>query len=188
MFPQITRQLRIAFRHWNRDARDEAVQEGVASAAAAFRQLWLRGKVELAYATVLARYAARQMRAGRQMAGRLNIKDVTARHCQHRKGVVVERLDRFDPKEGCWREILVEDRNASPAEIAAIRIDFAEFLRTLTKRERRIALKLVKGESTGAVAGWLGVSPSRISQIRRELLEKWQAFQGETLRLVGASA
>jgi hypothetical protein len=37
----------------------------------------------------------------------------------------VGRLDHFDSQENCWREILVEDQQATPADTAASRLDFA---------------------------------------------------------------
>jgi hypothetical protein len=188
MAPHIVRYLKNAFRGLNSDARAEAVQEGLANALVAYRRLWLRGKSNLAFPTVLARYAAAQVRAGRQVAERLNVRDVTSRYCQHRTGVRVERLDRYDPKEECWQEIIVEDHRAGPAETAAMRIDFATFLRSLTRYERKLALKLAQGESTSAAASRLGISAGRVSQIRRALHDKWRQFQGDASTLRSAAA
>jgi hypothetical protein len=90
----------------------------------------------------------------------------------------VERLDHFSAEDGCWEEIVVEDRRATPADVAACRIDFAEWLRRLTARLRKIALALAAGETTTAAARMFGVTPARISQIRDLLRRSWQAFQG----------
>ena len=57
MLPQIERHLRIAFRSLGGEAREEAVQEGLVNALTAYRRLHQRGKAELAYPSVLARYA-----------------------------------------------------------------------------------------------------------------------------------
>jgi transposase-like protein len=73
----------------------------------------------------------------------------------------------------------VEDKRATPADVAACRIDFAEWLRRLTARLRKIALALAAGETTSAAARMFGVTPARISQIRQWLKESWEAFQGE---------
>ena len=124
----------------------EAVQEGLVNAMAAYRRLWERGKTELAYPSVLAKFAASHIRAGRLIATRLNGRDVMSPYCQKRQAVRVERLDRYDPQEQCWQEILVEDRQAGPAETAAARIDFAAFLRSLSRREQETALALIRGE------------------------------------------
>jgi hypothetical protein len=76
----------------------------------------------------LARYAEAQVRQGRQVGAGFNIRDVSSRCAQRRKGLQVERLDQFDSDAGEWREILVEDQKAGPADIAASRIDFAAWL------------------------------------------------------------
>jgi hypothetical protein len=81
------------------------------------------GKEDVAYAAPLTRFAVAQYRSGRLVNTRLNVRDVTSFYCQRRKNIAVERLDRWDDEDECWREILVEDRNCTPAELAASRID-----------------------------------------------------------------
>ena len=107
------------------------------------------------------------------------IRDVMSPHCHVQKGVAVQSLHCWDRQNTQWKEILVEDRNATPAELAASRIDFPAWLATLSRRNRRIALRLADGDAAGAVAQRFGISPGRISQLRRELAETWQAFHGE---------
>jgi hypothetical protein len=182
MLPQIRSCLQHAFRRLNPDLRAEAVQEGVVNAMAAYRRLWERGKAELGYPSVLAKFAASHIRAGRLTATRLNVRDVMSPYCQKRKAVKVERLDRYDRQEQCWQEILVEGRGAGPAEIAAARIDFASFLRSLSRREQEIVLTLIRGEPAGMIAKAFRISPGRISQIRAQLSEKWRALHGEAPR------
>ena len=109
----------------------------------------------------------------------MNIRDVLSGYAQHHKGFEVERLDQFDEHEDCWQEIVVEDKRATPAEIAACRIDFASWLRLLSGRHRMIALTLAAGETTCVVAKKFDVSPGRISQLRLWLKESWERFQGE---------
>jgi hypothetical protein len=100
-------------------------------------------------------------------------------YAQQRKGFKVERLDQFERKNNGWMEVLVEDRRSGPAEIAASRMDFAAWIRSLPKQDRKIAVTLAAGETTGATAKQFGVSPSRISQVRRQLKESWDEFVGE---------
>ena len=109
----------------------------------------------------------------------MNIRDVSGRHCQVNKGIRVGRLDHYDTETDEWKEVLVEDRRAGPAETACCRIDFADWLTSLSRRYRRIATTLAQGESTGATAKRFKVSSGRMSQIRRELRESWEEFQGE---------
>ena len=97
-----------------------------------------------------------------------------------REGVALESLDHWDESSGHWRDVLVEDRQATPADIAAARIDVSAWLESLPPRSRRLAERLALGESTSDAARQLGVSRSRVSQLRRELHRAWQAFQGES--------
>ena len=91
----------------------------------------------------------------------------------------IERLDQFDAAEGEWREALVEDRKAGPAETAAARVEVAAWFRSLARKKRRIAQTLARGEGTGKVARMFGLTAGRVSQLRRELAESWEDFQGE---------
>lgn len=133
----------------------------------------------MAYATPLAQYAIRQVRDGRRVGSSLNIKDVSSQYAQHRKGIVMESLDRFDTEANEWQEVLVEDRTSGPDQIAATRIDFAAWLKSLPRMKRQIAKTLATGETTKKAARKHRVSPGRISQVRKELLEAWESFIGE---------
>ena len=179
MLPAIRRQARLAFRHLDPEAREEAVEEAVANALVAYVRLFERGKVELAYPSVLALYAIRQVSEGRRMGTKLNVRDVSSEYCRLKKGLQLERLDRFDRETGEWLEVVVEDRHAGPAETAAARIDIGEWFRRLPRHVRKIAKTLASGERTGAVAKRYRVSPGRVSQIRKELAASWRQFQGE---------
>ena len=176
MLPAIESRARLAFRFLKGDDRDEAVQETICNACCAFARLAEQGRPTAATAASLAAYGVAQVRAGRRVGGTLNVNDVCSTHCRLRKGVVVQALLRQDDRNGQWREILVEDRRATPAELAASRIDFDAFLQTLNRRERRVAETLATGESTSRAAELAGVSPGRISQLRRELKTAWERF------------
>ncbi|MCY2989043.1 MAG: hypothetical protein NTY19_14405 [Planctomycetota bacterium] len=97
------------------------------------------------------------------------------------KQITVERLDLYDEQKGEWREVLVEDHHAGPAETAAARIDIGEWFDSLPRRKRRIAQTLATGETTKRTARQFRVSPGRISQMRRELQDAWRDFQGEVV-------
>ena len=179
MWPAIQRHARVVFRHLRCEAREEAVQEVICNACCAVARLAELDKLDLAYPTVLARFAVAQVKDGRKVGCKLNIRDVLSPHCQQRKKVTVERLDKYDTDEGCWLEVLVEDRHAGPAETAAARIDVGDWMGTLPSRDRQIAESLAVGERTKDVARQFRLSQGRISQKRREYLESWQTFQGE---------
>jgi hypothetical protein len=176
MLPAIREQARLAFRAHNPEAKEELIAEVVANAFCAFARLVERGKQDVAHATPLAWYAIRQVRCGRRVGSAIKSRDVMSLANRH---VVVEPLDWFDDQAGEWREALVEDKHAGPADTAAARIDVAAWFRSLGRTKRRIAKLLARGEATGTVAKKFGLSPGRISQLRAELQESWNEFQGE---------
>ena len=172
MLPTIQRCAHRAFRGLSAHDREEAAAAVLALALTAYVRLFELGKPELAYATVLAKYAVRQYRAGRRLGCRLNCRDVVSPACQRRRGFAVESLD-------AWKLALAEDRRTTPAKLAAMRIDFEAWLATLTRRDRQLANILATGEQTSAVARMFHVTAGRISQLRRELFDSWQRFMGE---------
>ena len=180
MLPSIKRHARIAFRYLDPEARQEAVQNVLCNTWEALVRLARRGKLDQAFPTVLANFAEKQTRDHRITGGHLNIKDILSKLCQEEKGVKVERIDRFNEKDGCWEEAVVQDtRNAPVPEIVAFRVDFADWLKSLKRRDRRIAEFLSLGHRTSTAARKFGVSAGRISQLRRELAENWKKFVGD---------
>ncbi|PWT86238.1 MAG: hypothetical protein C5B58_01720 [Acidobacteria bacterium] len=178
MLPSIRRRAHITFRAADPELREELIQEVVASSFAAYARLVELGKEELAFPYPLARFAIGQVRAGRQFGNPVRIREVLSEYAQLHKGFQVERLDCFNDEENCWQEIVVEDKRATPADIAAARIDFASWLRLLPTLRRKIALALASGETTSATAKKFGVTPARISQLRQWLKQSWDSFQG----------
>jgi hypothetical protein len=179
LLPQIREQARFAFRAEEKERRQELITEVIANCWAAFVRLVERGLVDVIYPSPLARFAIKQVREGRRVGAKLSVRDVSSEYAQRRKRITVGRLDRYDDANGCWREVLIEDRKAGPAETAAARIDISVWLDTLPKHKRRIVRTLMTGESTSLTAKKFGVTPGRISQMRRELQAAWADFQGE---------
>ena len=96
MLPTILYNLKFEFKKLDDERKEEATQEAVANCFVAFRRLVQQGRGELAYPTVLARYAAAQFRDGRKVGGTLNANDVSSQYAQRRRGIVLMSLDRFD--------------------------------------------------------------------------------------------
>jgi hypothetical protein len=86
-------------------------------------------------------------------------------------------------------EALRDNTQTPPPEQAGFRIDFPRWLGTRSERDRRLAEDLMTGERTLDVSSKFGLSPGRISQLRRTFHEDWQRVCGlqEPLRQ-GASA
>jgi hypothetical protein len=179
LLPTIQLQAEYQFRRLPVDAREELIQEVVAQAYSLFVRLYQRHKVALVFPTPLAQFSIKKVRAGRRLGSRSNSRDVLSSVAGVTKGFRIEHLDKFNRRSGEWREALVEDRTAGPAEIAMTRLDFASWLSTLSNRDRQLAEKLARGETTGCVAGMFRVSAARVSQLRRDLCKSWRTFVGE---------
>ena len=105
------------------------------------------------------------------LASSFNARDVTSLSGRASSGIAIKRLDQFARRTGEWREVLVEDRTAGPAQTAAARIDWPNWLHSLSRRQRAIACTLASGESSGTTARKFGLSAARISQLRAWLRE-----------------
>lgn len=180
MLPRIRDHAAVSFRHLNPEAREEAIQEVVCNALKAYVRLVQIKKVELAYPSVLATFGVAQVKDGRKVGSKLNVRDVSSQYAQRQKGFSVGRLDHYNDEDNSWQEILVEDKTAGPAEVVATKIDFTQWLKMLPSRARRIAKLLATGELTSVVARKFNLSAGRISQMRKKLAQAWKEFQGET--------
>jgi hypothetical protein len=180
MLPAIQTHARVAFGHLDAEACEDAVEEVIANCLVAFVRLVERGKTEVAYPSVLARFAVAQFRDGRRVGNRRNGHDVLSPYARKRNGIVVERLEGAQKDGSEWAEALAGDRRTPVLEQVAFRCDFPDWLSSLPRRNRRIAEALALGHSTKAVARRFGVSPGRISQLRGELSKSWLEFHGET--------
>ena len=180
MLPAIRQHARISFRHLAPERREDCVEEAICNACCAVARLAELNKLDLCYASVLSRFAVAQVRDGRKVGCKLNVRDVLSRYCQRKKNLIVERLDRFDDEENAWAEAVVVDTRSAPVpDIVSFRVDFADWLASLCRRDRRIAESLAIGNRTSDVAERFELSEGRISQLRRELAESWRSFIDE---------
>ena len=177
LLPAIQRGARYAFRHLSPEAKEEATQAVIAHAVISFRTLVEQGREEIANSSSLCRFAIAHYRTGRHAANRMNSADVTSARCRYRHGIRVERLSQYSVRSEEWQELLVEDRKATPADVAATRIDFEAWLSSLAPRLRSVAEVLATGETTSAAAMLFKVTAGRISQLRRVLQRAWDEFQ-----------
>jgi len=72
MIPQIVRHAKFAFRRLRGQDYQDTLLETIANALVAFVALVRRGKINLAYPTALAKYAAAQVKDGRRVGSSLN--------------------------------------------------------------------------------------------------------------------
>jgi hypothetical protein len=130
------------------------------------------------------RYVKNRRKLGNQTCGR-GAMDVFHPTAQSRCGFTLVSLDTGaaafpgESTRGGWREWLAEDNRVTPADEAAFRVDFEDWLAGLPARKRRVAELLAQGHDGVAVARKAGVSPGRVCQIRPELERSWMEFQGQ---------
>ena len=181
ILPAVESVAQSRFRRLPAHEREEATAEAVASAMVFYVRLVRRGKSPTAFAGRLAVVSVLRVLAGRLASASDNCNDVLSRYARLRRGIKVESLDsRQQSAKGQWQEIAVEDRKSTPADIAACRIDFGEWLSRMTARRRQIAEALASGYRTDEVAEQFCLSHGRISQLRREFEKSWHEFHGTT--------
>ncbi len=194
LLPRIELHARIAFRDVPcAQRREDAVAETVAVAWKWHVRLAERGKDVTHFVAGFAALAARAVRSGRRLVGQEKAKDVLSPLAQRRRGFRVEPLpastctafDRLhaDPhgqqKLDAFEERLRDNTLTPVADQAAFRIDFPAWLKTLTPRERRVVRAMARNERTKDLSRRFGVSPARISQLRRAFHDNWLRYHGE---------
>ena len=175
LMPVVQRCAQLFFRSWPAAHREEAIAEAVAAALVSFISLKRRGKDPFQFPSVIAIRAVQHVRSDRHVGSRSNGRDVLSRKARHCHGVAVERIATVGP----WQEALIDNTQTPIPDQVCFRCDVPAWLHTLKRRDRQIAILLAQGYSTSDVAGRFGLSPGRISQLRRQLHDSWQSFQGE---------
>ena len=100
---------------------------------------------------------------------------VVCRHVRHRPVQRVRRtidaLSYAVPVDELHENVFIspEDRRTTPAEKVAHKIDSRNWIASLTDRDRILVEGLIMGNTAGEMADFLGVSPGRVSQMRRRL-------------------
>jgi hypothetical protein len=172
LLPAIERQIGRVVIQIPVHERQEARQAILVNAALAFARLAELDRIHLAYPKPLVQYGLKHFRSGRLIGSRTNSNDVGSQSCRRKHGCCAKPLE-------TWKASLVEARGMTPADIAALRIDFGDWFESLSDRDQRLTNALARGESTSVVAKMFRITSSRVSQLRRELYESWQRFLGE---------
>jgi hypothetical protein len=173
--------------------REERIAEMTALAWRWFLRLVEKGKDVSQFPTALATFAAKAVRAGRRVCGQERAKDAMSPRAQRRRNFRVETLPSstrrpFDDFYGnvhgqqdldAYEERLKDNTVTPPPDAAAFRIDWPDFLRTLTERDRELALFLSLGHPAKVAAERFGLSPGRVTQLRQRWCQEWRACQGE---------
>jgi hypothetical protein len=157
--------------------REDALQELRALAWKWYVAAVARGKDPARFVTTLATYAARHVRSGRKLCGQEPSRDVLSPVAGRKHAFVVTKLPDWEASSANPLVDALTDNTRSPVpEQVMFRCDFPGWLNALSDRDRRVAEDLMLGEGTLDVARRHGLSPGRVSQLRRELRHRWEAF------------
>jgi hypothetical protein len=178
IMPKVLSHGRVYFRHLkSADRKEECIAEMVALTWRWHLRLAERGKDAARFPTALATFAARAVRSGRRLAGMDRAKDALSPQARQRHGFAVGTLPDYSTLDGSPLHEALHDNTQSPVgEQVCFRIDFPAWRAGRTERDRRVLDDLMLGERTLAVAGKHGLSPGRVSQLRRELHDDWEFF------------
>lgn len=173
MLPEIERRLQRAFRQLDPESREDAIAESVIHSLLSYVRLVDQCRADSISPSNLAWYAALAVKRGRPACSHMNGKEPLSRYAQVGNGI------QFEQRHGNWMDLLVEDTRASVPDQVAAKLDVGAWFATLPRRMKQIARDLAYGSSTSEVAEKHGVTPGRISQLRRTLEASWTAFQQE---------
>ena len=190
LLPRVQTHARFAFRDVRCPARkDEVVQEAVALAWKWFLRLHERGKDVARFEATFVTLVARAVRSGRRVVGVEPAKDVMSPVAQRRHGFAVRGLTTARPAhdgrysrphgqrdQDAYEERLQDNTRTPVPDQAAFRVDFPAWRATLRGRDRRVLDRLMRDERTSDVARVFGLSPARVSQLRRRFRASWAAF------------
>ena len=176
LVPALEAHARFRFRFRRPAERDEAVADAIAHGFVVFVRLRQRGKQPTAFPSAFAKFIVLDVSKGQVGSGKLNRRDILAEPNRRRDQFTVHRLDSQTRDEHCWWRDAAADRRTKVADQAAFNVDFPAWLATLAAAKRKIAEFLAHGYSADATARLVGVTPGRVSQIRRELAVDWNAF------------
>jgi hypothetical protein len=184
VLPAVQAHAQIKFRYLSATLREEAIQEATAAAWVSYRRLAAQNKLHVCYPSTLANFAVKHFHNGRHVGGHQDAaKDVMSPVAQRRHRTRCE--NESDYGEEGWKNLVVADRRTSIPDLAAFRIDFAAWLTSMTRRDRRIIAALASGEGTQAAAQKFGLTPARISQLRRRFQKDWMTLQRQATDCAG---
>jgi hypothetical protein len=181
LLPRLEAHARAAFRGVRcPHRRDDHVAEAVALAWKWFVRLAKRGKDAARFPVALADFAARAVHSGRRLVGSEVFRDVLSPSARRRHGFVVRRLvEHYAFEGGLVGEALRENTRTPVPEQVSFRVDFPAWLRRRGRRDRRLVCALLHGGRTREVSRLFGLSPARVSQLRRELHADWARFTAD---------
>jgi hypothetical protein len=185
MYPLIRKVIGKAFGGYKRHIREEAIQNSLAWAYDLFMHLVWQGKMDLAYATPIAKYAIQKHRNGRIAGVSRSSTDVLSEATLalgrsdvrqfERVSNPVSRRDVDDSEE----TKVLNFCHLPTERTMTFYLDFEAWYLSQSEHHQRIIFDLAKGESTNDVAHKYGCSAGRISQLRRKFEQSWSEYISE---------
>jgi hypothetical protein len=178
ILPRVEAHARVAFRAVRcPHRREDQVAEAVALAWRWFVRLAERGKDAGRFAPALASLAARAVANGRRLCGQEPARDALSSVAGRRRVFTVGSLDGHGVREeDSVAEALRGNTRTPVPEQVSFRLDFPAWLRRRGRRDRRLVCALLRGGRTREVSRLFGISPARVSQLRREFQADWARF------------
>jgi hypothetical protein len=178
LLPRVERHARVFFRHLRcPDRKQDAIHETIALAWQWFVRLAEQGKDASQFPSALADFAARRVNGGRRLCGKEKANDVLSPAAQQRRGFTVSPLPDGSSLLGNVFDEALADNTVTPIPDQVIfRLDWPAWLRTRTARDRRLIGAMALSERTQALARTFGISPGRVSQLRRAFHADWELF------------
>jgi hypothetical protein len=181
--PRIQLHATISFRDVRcPQRRDDLIAEAVALSWKWWLRLRRRGKRPEQFVSAIATFAVRAARSGRRVCGMERSKDVLSPRAQRTHGFAVATLPAVSTlSSNPLTEALQDNTRTPPDEQVCFRLGFPAWVLTYAERDRRLIEAMLLGEQTMHLAERFGISPARVSQLRRQFYGDWQHFLGESV-------
>jgi hypothetical protein len=194
LLPRLHLHAQLAFRDVRCPQRKgDLIAEAVGLGWLWFRRLTARGRDPARFFAALARYAVRSARCGRGVARPEGGRDALSPAAQRRHRFRVARLPvgtrasrdalygrpRGQRDLDVFEEYLADSTQGSPADRAIFKLDFADFAKGLSPRDRLLAGFLAQGNTAKEAAQVFGLTPGRVTQLRVAWCKAWHARHGE---------
>jgi hypothetical protein len=179
---------RVYFRHVRCFHRkEELLAEMTALCWKWFLRLVRRVKDVLQFISALVTYAARAVGSGRRVCGHEKARDVLSPCAQHRHSFTVGKLPDYSTlTANPLADALTDNTQTPPDEQVCFRMDFPAWLSSLGQRNRALATDMALGHCTLELAHGYGISPARVSQLRRDFHTDWTRFCGKAVLLANS--
>jgi hypothetical protein len=180
--PQIETHGRIYFRHVRCKHRlADLIAEMLTLGWQWFVRLMLRGKDPRTFLAMFNKRLGQHIKCGRRVCGKEKAGDVMSSSTQQQEGFVVQSLPTYDTgvEDNEAIDALRDNTKTPPPDQVQFRLDFPAWRLTRCERDRRVIDELMQGERTLDVSNRHGLSPGRISQLRREFCHDYARFCGD---------